>query len=163
MISFKASLVASLAMLAAVSAFTLPPADADVLYTYTGQFGDFTYLSPSFTDDVKISLDALETSSLDPDIIFLSFFGNPTASAVSFFTLPCINDACEEVSFAPSAFLNVGSYTSIFGTGGGNSTLVVSEVSSGAPEPATWALALVGFAGLGFVAYRRKIGDAIAG
>jgi hypothetical protein len=163
MIGFKALLVASVTILAAVLPFTPAPANADVLYTYTGQFGDFTYLSPSFTDDVKISLDALQTSSLDSDIIFLSFFGNPTASAVSFFTDLCINDACEEVSFAPNAFLNVGSYTSIFGTGGGDSTLVVSEISPSVAEPATWAMMGVGFAGLGLLAHRRKIGAAIAG
>jgi PEP-CTERM motif len=162
-ISSKALLVASVTILAGVLPFSPLRANADVLYTYTGQYGDFTYLSPSFTDDEKISLGALQTSSLDSDIIFLSFFSNPTASTVSFFTLPCINDACETVDFAPDAFLNVGSYTSIFGTGGGDSTLIVSEVSPGVPEPSTWAMMGVGFAGLGFLARRRKIGAAIAG
>jgi PEP-CTERM motif len=163
-ISSKALLVASVTILAGVLPFSPPPANADVLYTYTGQYGDFTYLSPSFADgDVLISLDALQTSSLDADIIFLSFFGNPTASSISFYTLPCINDACEEVSFAPNAFLNVGSYTSSFGTGGGDSKLVVSEVTPGVPEPATWAMMGLGFAALGFVAHRRKIGAAITG
>jgi hypothetical protein len=73
------------------------------------------------------------------------------------------HDACETVDFAPNAFLNVGSYTSIFGTGGGDSTLVVSEVSPGVPEPSTWAMMGVGFAGLRFLAHRRKIGAVIAG
>jgi PEP-CTERM motif len=40
----------------------------------------------------------------------------------------------------------------------------IDSVAAGAPEPATWALMLLGFAGIGFVAYRRtkKISAAVA-
>jgi hypothetical protein len=34
--------------------------------------------------------------------------------------------------------------------------VLVSSVSGAVPEPATWAMMLIGFAGLGFVAHRRK-------
>jgi hypothetical protein len=34
-------------------------------------------------------------------------------------------------------------------------TFVFTNVSSGVPEPATWAMMLLGFAGLGFVGYRK--------
>ncbi len=34
-------------------------------------------------------------------------------------------------------------------------TLAVSDHSSAAPEPSTWAMMLIGFAGLGFARYRR--------
>jgi hypothetical protein len=33
---------------------------------------------------------------------------------------------------------------------------LVSSITSGVPEPSTWAMMLLGFAGLGFMAYRRK-------
>ncbi len=33
----------------------------------------------------------------------------------------------------------------------------VSHVSSGVPETSTWAMMMIGFAGLGFVAHRRAV------
>ncbi|MBN8987404.1 MAG: PEP-CTERM sorting domain-containing protein [Rhizobiales bacterium] len=33
---------------------------------------------------------------------------------------------------------------------------VVTSQISGVPEPSTWAMMLLGFAGVGFMAYRRK-------
>jgi PEP-CTERM motif len=33
---------------------------------------------------------------------------------------------------------------------------LVSSVSTSVPEPSTWAMMLVGFAGLGFAAYRQR-------
>jgi hypothetical protein len=30
------------------------------------------------------------------------------------------------------------------------------QVGSGVPEPSTWAMMILGFAGLGFISYRRK-------
>jgi hypothetical protein len=35
-------------------------------------------------------------------------------------------------------------------------TLTFGDVTSAVPEPSTWAMMIVGFAGLGFMAYRRK-------
>ena len=47
------------------------------------------------------------------------------------------------------------------GSGTGGVTLLsvdypLSDVQSGVPEPSTWALMLLGFAGLGFLAHRRR-------
>jgi hypothetical protein len=45
----------------------------------------------------------------------------------------------------------------IFGGGDGNFQLVsLAAVTSAVPEPSTWAMMLLGFAGIGFMAYRRK-------
>jgi hypothetical protein len=33
---------------------------------------------------------------------------------------------------------------------------IISEVTAAVPEPSTWAMMLLGFAGVGFMAYRRK-------
>jgi len=35
------------------------------------------------------------------------------------------------------------------------------SVTSGVPEPATWAMMILGFAGVGFMAYRRKSKQAL--
>ena len=35
-------------------------------------------------------------------------------------------------------------------------TLNITNIASGVPEPATWAMMILGFAGVGFMAYRRK-------
>ena len=37
-----------------------------------------------------------------------------------------------------------------------NETLVISEFTAAVPEPSTWAMMILGFAGVGFMAYRRK-------
>jgi hypothetical protein len=43
----------------------------------------------------------------------------------------------------------------LFGT---NSYNVTATVTPGVPEPATWAMMILGFAGVGFLAYRRRNG-----
>jgi hypothetical protein len=57
-----------------------------------------------------------------------------------------------------TGLLTVGSNTLSFkGAGLGDNTAFVDDVNVAAvPEPATWAMLLLGFAGLGFVGYRRK-------
>ena len=59
--------------------------------------------------------------------------------------------------FGGNAVLAAGTYfLDISGSGGGTSgyggTLSVAAI----PEPATWAMLVLGFAGVGFMAYRRK-------
>jgi hypothetical protein len=48
----------------------------------------------------------------------------------------------------------------IFETGGnvgfGVGTMSVTEVTAAVPEPSTWAMMILGFFGVGFMAYRRK-------
>jgi PEP-CTERM motif len=41
-------------------------------------------------------------------------------------------------------------------TGSGNFTGTMTPITTAVPEPSTWAMMLLGFAGIGFVAYRRK-------
>jgi hypothetical protein len=69
-----------------------------------------------------------------------------------------LNDAVGSGSLTPSAIaIAVGSfadasYTVLAQSG----TVDVATVSSAVPEPSTWAMMLLGFAGVGFMAYRRK-------
>lgn len=39
---------------------------------------------------------------------------------------------------------------------------IIGDIAPGVPEPSTWAMMLIGFAGLGFMAYRRKSAAAAA-
>ena len=65
--------------------------------------------------------------------------------------------------FGGSALLDAGNYyLNIAGIAGstagyGGNLAVVAAV----PEPATWAMMLLGFAGVGFMAYRRRSGNTI--
>ena len=51
-------------------------------------------------------------------------------------------------------------YMSNFGANGVDFVLT-AEVASSVPEPSTWAMLLLGFAGLGFMTYRRKSKPAV--
>jgi hypothetical protein len=51
--------------------------------------------------------------------------------------------------------LTAGSYTFTFGSGI-NSDSVTVQIGGAVPEPSTWAMMILGFAGIGFMAYRRK-------
>jgi hypothetical protein len=44
--------------------------------------------------------------------------------------------------------------------GNGNTGVVGSGITAAVPEPSTWAMMILGFAGVGFLAYRRKRGVA---
>ena len=64
--------------------------------------------------------------------------------------------------FGPGSYEVTGTVTaSPFGGGGGAVQLVAGGVASAVPEPATWAMMLIGFAGLG-LASRRKQALAVA-
>ena len=58
-------------------------------------------------------------------------------------------------SFA-SLGLTPGSYVYTWGTGDHADTFTLNVVAGSVPEPSTWAMMLIGFAGLGYAAVRRK-------
>jgi PEP-CTERM motif len=47
------------------------------------------------------------------------------------------------------------------GSGANGNQQLVLEISPSVPEPSTWAMLILGFAGVGFMAYRRKSKPAI--
>jgi hypothetical protein len=59
--------------------------------------------------------------------------------------------------FAGSALLDAGNYyLDVSGTGGGTSGYGGNLAVAAVPEPSTWAMLLLGFCGIGLMAYRRK-------
>ncbi|SHM84978.1 PEP-CTERM protein-sorting domain-containing protein [Bradyrhizobium lablabi] len=52
--------------------------------------------------------------------------------------------------------------TDQFGGGAGTAHLGTGTITAAVPEPSTWAMIILGFAGIGFMAYRRKSNPALA-
>jgi hypothetical protein len=73
-------------------------------------------------------------------------------------------------AYAPYSFTFVGTGSDTLSIGAVNSQgyyyvdgVSVVDVAAPVPEPSTWAMLLLGFAGLGFMAYRRKSKPALTG
>ena len=52
--------------------------------------------------------------------------------------------------------LHFGVNDAIFSDNTGAFTIVVTQLAAAVPEPSTWAMMILGFAGVGFMAYRRR-------
>jgi hypothetical protein len=82
----------------------------------------------------------------------------PVSGAVA--AVPCQQNPTGCQILAGSALLGSGNYyLQIGGTGGGTSGYGGNLTTAGigaVPEPATWAMMILGFAGVGFMAYRRR-------
>jgi hypothetical protein len=99
----------------------------------------------------------------------LVYFGAPQqVSSVAFttrggiggvFNGTCTVETCNYylLGYGPNFHLTgtEGNYAYLFNNGGAAITFSLSPVSA-VPEPSTWAMLLLGFAGIGFMAYRRK-------
>lgn len=151
--TMRAVMTAALIAVPATVAVT-GEAAADVLYSFNAGFGSFTYDSPDFiTSFLAVPAASLKSSST------LSAFGTveyaqfqpttqhpgnveiifTTSNAGNIFTY-----------FTAAAFTTPGVYSDTLLNRG--ATLTVSAV----PEPSTWAMLILGFLGLGFLAYRRQ-------
>ena len=58
------------------------------------------------------------------------------------------------------SYLPLGTNSICTSCGGGNETPINLTIA-GVPEPSTWAMLILGFAGIGFMAYRRKAKPAL--
>ena len=78
-----------------------------------------------------------------------------SVNGVQIFTGDSVGDTVINLGsdFGPNIHLTIGQFEAGFGGG----DFVIGGVVSGAvPEPSTWAMMLLGFAGLGYVGYRRR-------
>jgi hypothetical protein len=114
----------------------------------------------SFTNPTQIGL------SFSPDLAFFRQTGGPdliqlTFSGPDFLALQNTNGP---FSFTSTDQLATSDFHGISTSGGelgftaltSHVVLAGTDVQSGVPELSTWAMMLIGFAGIGFVAHRRK-------
>jgi hypothetical protein len=111
-----------------------------------GVNGDLFTLWSSSAYDGLISTDPTRTvtwtlSSLDFGTPLLGFtiLQSPSAVTIDSLTATSVTFTYHEAPFGPEFFL-VGQF--------------ITQVAA-VPEPATWAMMILGFAGVGFIAYRR--------
>ena len=121
-----------------------------------GDFLAFAGLGPYYTYD-----DAHDAKGSDATYESASMPGSyaaipPTADET--FTVGLHGDANATYDYISNHFDDQGRYYGIgvyYTAAVPGSTSAVSDYSSAAPEPSTWAMMLIGFAGLGFARYRR--------
>lgn len=149
------------------------------------------YWTPPSPGGGSVDLDGLSVGAISQTLLNLAvgtykvtfaLSGNPdgpppikalevsvTGSAAQDYSYPVIGDKVN---------MNYAYYSYMFNWAGGDATLkfasltgpqdnpfygpVIGDVSiSAVPEPSTWAMLILGFLGVGFVAYRRKSGAAV--
>jgi PEP-CTERM motif len=178
--------LAALAMLVfAVSTMTRASADTYVIYdvnasydsgagTVTGSFTLDTTTNTSYAVDLTVvGAGGVNSGSLTdptqfgtgtyevaPGVTDATYNDGDPALQV-YLTYPAGGGALFNGSFGSSS---VGSYFSP--TCGGeicgfplSGTVLNASIASAVPEPSTWAMMILGFAGIGFMAYRRKQGS----
>jgi hypothetical protein len=141
-------------------------ARADILYSvsalgFGGAHAAFSWEAPTFiTPPTSGSVDIT-------GLVSCTVAGQPCANTPTLTFLPGtppVPDTIEALVvaggfgfggfFLPSDFGAVGAYTDVFTPS--SATLTVSTASV-IPEPSTWAMMLIGFAGLGYAGFRRSM------
>lgn len=155
-------------------------AKADVVWTVNGTFDDGATLTGTFTTNVYGFLlgdYSLTTTAKGPFTAFTynssdSYFSNGTFYVdfqpgyqqdlhLEFSDSLSVPNLNNPIVGNGASFECQGSF-SCFIPAGGEVRYIDSGFASAVPEPATWAMMLMGFLGLGFMAYRRSNRD-IAG
>lgn len=155
------------------SAYVVTPSsnlgtNPNVNYAVDGLTGSFTVdfnLALTAGANFVASLTQSFTSAADKIsnlTLTLFYNGNPvsTGNAVTTLTLPPLGH--QDAGVASLASLAGNYILEITGTSPGTASLRVSgnttTIAPAVPEPATWAMMIIGFMGVGFLAYRRRSG-----
>jgi PEP-CTERM motif-containing protein len=123
------------------------------IITSGGTLADAIYnASTSVVDDNHFSFNSFVLTTKDTASPYINFaFSKPLTSYGTNVLLVDVLLPAKEVSFeCTDNFCKLGSR---FMTAGS----AIGTAVSGVPEPSTWAMLILGFTGLGFMAYRRKI------
>jgi len=162
--------------LAALTALALSAsASASVTYTFNSNPNSgFVGSSASFTVADFLTAPSTNITSFDSCVIGFGTVGSP-------FTEPCVSidvlisggqsliqlnglSLVTSDQFAANAFSTLGTNIGATYPNSAPSTLLVVQNGAGGavPEPATWAMLLLGFAGIGVAMRRRRIAKALA-
>jgi len=128
------------------------PASAAVLYEFTGE-GGFSYTAPDFiTADIFVPAGDLDSCTPVAGFTcqFASFSDSGGLDRVVFVQTDGIGTKSNSVFFPTDSFITPGTF---FVRG---ATLTVSVVDTAVPEPAAWALMILGFGGVGGLMRRRR-------
>lgn len=172
----KFGLFGVLAAALVLFAGTATTAKADVVWTVNGTFEDGGTLSGTFTIDVYGFLSDwdLKTQSVGPFGGFQYLPGNSYVSNGALYAdfqpgyvrdlhlafasdlgVAAANNPILGGPLGPS-YECVGSYSCYIPAGGATRYLFEGAAVAAVPEASTWAMMILGFAGVGFMAYRRK-------
>jgi hypothetical protein len=127
--------------------FTLLSANVTDRVTSGGGNGGFVGGTTDFTTQFSIQAftDGSFTTALDPALIFGATTPVGPTTPADFLTIASLNGLTAE-------FLR---YT-VLTSNGPNPGLSDLSFTTAVPEPSTWAMMMLGFAGVGFMAYRRR-------
>jgi len=166
---FSLSILPAL-LLGAAMALPSSPASADVFFNYTGNgtYSDVSLgaetFSGSFTFDAttsQVTAASLTTSSLGNyfDILDQGLAGPAYRLTLTnaFFTFTLDLDSPATLGAGQVSDVdNQLSAITLNSTSTALATNFDGTFTTGVPEPSTWAMMLLGFAGIGFMAYRRN-------
>ena len=153
--------------LAAVSALALAaPAAASVVYTFsTNPNAGFLGTTATFTTADFLTDPSTTITTFDSCLLGVGLVGSGITEPCSFATI-LITGAGSSIqvqgatltvtgTFAANAFSTLGMTFGPPFPGSSASSLTVASPNGAVPEPATWAMMLLGFAGIGFAIRRR--------
>jgi hypothetical protein len=154
----------AVALASAACAAIASPASADVVYTFTGNFqgsnfdppnASFSLTLPNFVTSDQTFTAARANLACGDNFVQctgVSFLTDATAGqdvvTINFLTGSGAQSTFYD--FALNTFTTPG--VALMDNPFGNDATLTTAV----PEPSTWAMIILGFCGLGFMAYRRK-------
>ncbi len=161
----KRALVSALPLDIASCVACVGPSAAAVTYTFEGGFGDFhgglvhagdfSFVSPDFITRDRIvplaDLASCSTALPESDCVDQQFYRLPDRDLVDFrIHQRGFNDVNIPFRFDPGAFVTLGLHLTPPDNGYvGRLTVAGFAEPSSAPEPAAWALLILGFGGVG--------------
>jgi hypothetical protein len=104
-----------------------------------------------------VSVPQADITTLTMSIDGFTFNLQPTVSALEF-----LSGSLFDITAGPAtdglASLSVNATTASFDSGGNSPVVAYDTVSAvvAVPEPSTWAMLILGFCGIGFMAFRRQ-------
>ncbi|OCX32719.1 hypothetical protein QU42_02200 [Bradyrhizobium sp. UASWS1016] len=122
----------------------------------------FTYLSDTTWSPSGTSYNA-NGVFIDNGALLTAGSGVPSFTSVSLDPSSILTGSTFDASGVTFDSTHIGTaWANVFFKAGDTVVLDVNSAVSSVPEPSTWAMMIIGFAALGFVAYRRRDSSALA-